>query len=209
MMRPLRCLIIGLSTACTLVNAAVRFVWMTASQSSRFIRSISVSRVMPALFTRMSMRPLPAMMAATAASTPAASVTSSPIDSADPPASRIASAVPLAFSPRAAATTCAPAAARRVATARPMPRDAPVTRATRPERFAIDNPATSAHATRRCKATCASYAFSVLASRATMRCSASRAVVAMPFSIACAVDRPWPTTATPFSPSSSAPPDSA
>ena len=41
MMRPPRCLIIGLSTACTQVKAAVRLVASTSSQSSRFIRSIS------------------------------------------------------------------------------------------------------------------------------------------------------------------------
>ena len=48
---------IGLSTACVSVKAAVRFVASTASQSSRFIRSINWSRVIPALFTRMSIRP--------------------------------------------------------------------------------------------------------------------------------------------------------
>ena len=41
MMRPLRCLIIGLITACAHSNAAVRLVESTWSQSSRFIRSSS------------------------------------------------------------------------------------------------------------------------------------------------------------------------
>ena len=41
MMRPRFCRIIGFSTACVSANAAVRFVAMTASQSSRFMRSIS------------------------------------------------------------------------------------------------------------------------------------------------------------------------
>ena len=57
MMRPLRWLIIGLSTAWQSVNAAVRLVASTSSQSARFMRSISWSRVMPALLTRMSIRP--------------------------------------------------------------------------------------------------------------------------------------------------------
>ena len=41
MMRPPRCLIIGRSTACVQLNAAVRLVAITASQSWRFMRSIS------------------------------------------------------------------------------------------------------------------------------------------------------------------------
>src|SRR5215510_11185264 len=42
--------------------------------------------------------------------------------------------VSAAFSPRAVATTCAPREASVVATPRPMPRDAPVTMTTLPER---------------------------------------------------------------------------
>ena len=57
MIRPARCLTIGLSTAWAQANAAVRLVASTWSQSSRFIRSSSWSRAIPALLTRMSTRP--------------------------------------------------------------------------------------------------------------------------------------------------------
>jgi hypothetical protein len=57
-----------LSAACAVENAAVRLVASTASQSSRFMRSMSWSRVIPALFTRMSTLPA-AAAAATMAST--------------------------------------------------------------------------------------------------------------------------------------------
>ena len=57
MIRPARCFIIGRSTACAQANAAVRFVARTASQSAGFIRTMSWSRAMPALLTRMSIRP--------------------------------------------------------------------------------------------------------------------------------------------------------
>src|SRR5262249_11281719 len=62
--------------------------------------------------------------------TAASSVTSSVRASALPPAATMASAVGFALSPRAAQTTSAPCAASCVAMAFPMPRDAPVTRAT-------------------------------------------------------------------------------
>ena len=73
----------------THVNAAVRFVAITSSHSSRFMRSISWSRAMPALFTRTSMRPWRVSTASTSASTECASVTSSDAVSALPPAFRM------------------------------------------------------------------------------------------------------------------------
>jgi hypothetical protein len=85
MIRPPRCFSIGFKDAWHRVKVAVRFVASTASQSSRFIRSSSWSRVMPALLTTMSIRPCLATMPATAASTAAASVTSSGSNSARPP----------------------------------------------------------------------------------------------------------------------------
>ena len=63
-MRPPRCFSIGCSAAWHSVKVAVRLVASTASQSSRFIRSSSWSRVMPALLTRMSIRPCRASDAA-------------------------------------------------------------------------------------------------------------------------------------------------
>src|SRR5687768_16730715 len=89
---------------------------------------------MPALLTRMSMRPWRSTVAAIIASMAAASVTSTEATSALPPFSWIAVTVSHAWSPRAAATTCAPRATRSAAISRPMPRDAPVTIATLSDR---------------------------------------------------------------------------
>src|SRR5882672_2067810 len=69
------------------------------------------------------------------ASSAAASVTSTPMASACPPRSLIAAAVAAACSPRAVATTVAPCRASWRAIARPIPRDAPVTSATFPDRL--------------------------------------------------------------------------
>ena len=137
MMRPARCRIIGFSTACVSENAAVRLVAITASQSSRFIRSIKPSLVIPALFTRMSSRPCRSNAPVTSASFDAASATSTVATSAFPPAFVISSTVAAAFCSRAAATTVAPCAASLVAIARPIPLDAPVTSATFPVRLII------------------------------------------------------------------------
>ena len=63
---------------------------------------------------------------------PRASVTSTEAACAWPPAARISSTTGAAWSSRAAANTTAPRAASCRAIARPIPRDAPVTRATRP-----------------------------------------------------------------------------
>ena len=64
--RPRRCFSIGLSAAWHSEKAEVRLVAITSSQSARFIRSMSWSRVMPALLTRMSSRPWRATTSATA-----------------------------------------------------------------------------------------------------------------------------------------------
>src|SRR5262245_30193106 len=89
---------------------------------------------MPALLTRMSMRPWRSRTLPISASIEDTSVTSSAAASARWPASQICATASAAFSPRAAATTCAPREASVAATLRPMPRDAPVTIATLPER---------------------------------------------------------------------------
>ena len=57
MMRPLRAFIMPRNTALESRNTEARLVWMTASQSSCFMRNSSVSRVMPALLQRMPMAP--------------------------------------------------------------------------------------------------------------------------------------------------------
>src|SRR5436190_3272796 len=89
---------------------------------------------MPALFTRMSMRPWRSSTPLIIDSIDALSVTSSGTASAFRPDPWISDTVAAALSPRAVATTCAPREASIAATPRPIPRDAPVTIATLPVR---------------------------------------------------------------------------
>ena len=92
------------------------------------MRGMSVSRVMPALLTRMCSLPHFSTTASTTCCTLSASVTSQAKTSAVPPAARIASTVSASLSAlRATQATLAPAPARASAMARPMPREAPVT----------------------------------------------------------------------------------
>jgi len=69
MMRPERRFIIGFTTALHTLQAPRRFVATTASKSSGFMRRISWSRVMPALFTAMSSPWCSCTIEATSAST--------------------------------------------------------------------------------------------------------------------------------------------
>ena len=55
--RPKRAFIIGLHAARISRNAASRLTWMTDANSSSFIRIVKLSRVIPALLTRMSSLP--------------------------------------------------------------------------------------------------------------------------------------------------------
>src|SRR3954468_12731662 len=86
----------------------------------------------------MSSRPSRLTMSPGAASTAAVSVTARGKASPWARAAVNSSAQALALSPRAAATTVAPCAARRAAIARPMPREAPVTRATLTARLSMN-----------------------------------------------------------------------
>mmetsp|Transcript_94403 Transcript_94403/g.240251 ORF Transcript_94403/g.240251 Transcript_94403/m.240251 type:complete len:244 (+) Transcript_94403:170-901(+) len=134
MMRPHRALVMSLRTALVMRKTELRFVLMTSSQSWSFMRSISVSLVMPALLTKMSTWPYAALISFNTCSTLAESTTSSfmPLPLRLPvKRTEIASAPP---SDVAVPTTVAPASARRCAMAAPMPREAPVTRATLPVR---------------------------------------------------------------------------
>src|SRR5271155_4052009 len=111
--------------------APVRFVRSTASQSSSFIRRASVSRVIAALFTRISSRPNFASTCWNPAFTCAESATSIGTARAAPPTPSISATSEASFSLlRAAAPTIAPAPASASAVARPIPCDAPVTSAT-------------------------------------------------------------------------------
>ena len=113
-------------------KTALRLVSSTASHSSSFMRMARLSRVMPALFTRICSPPCSLTMLSISASTPAASLTSrtrpvqlakadSDCDTLAAPASLVA--VPMTFRPRSA---------RDKAIAAPIPREAPVTKATWP-----------------------------------------------------------------------------
>src|SRR2546425_1001282 len=134
-MRPLRCFSIGRRAAWVQRKTPVRFVARTCCQSSSFMRRTRLSRVMPALFTRWSIRPWAFTTSSKAASTEARSATSIARASALPPAAVIsATASARRARSRAVRTTVAPSAANALAIARPMPRDAPVTNETLPAR---------------------------------------------------------------------------
>src|SRR5580704_16140568 len=112
--------------------APVKFVRSTASQSSAFMRTANPSRVIPALLTRMSSRPNFSMAWRKPDFTCSPSATSIATARASPPAAAISATTPANFSAlRAAAATRAPACDKAIAVARPIPCDAPVTRATR------------------------------------------------------------------------------
>src|SRR2546422_5989712 len=93
--------------------APVRLVRSTASQSSGFIRTARPSRVMAALFTRMSSLPKRSSVCLKPAFTRSASATSMDTARASPPAAAIFATTAANFSTlRAAAATLAPALAK-------------------------------------------------------------------------------------------------
>ena len=156
MMRPARARII-VASACWMHKCApVRFVRITASQSSAFIRMDRPSRVIAALFTKISSRPNFSIICLNPAFTCCASATSILTARAVPPAAAISPASAVSFfSFRAATATFAPASTSARAVSRPMPCDAPVTSATLPFKLNIRGQAFPAHAV-------LSYTFSVL-----------------------------------------------
>src|SRR5665647_898650 len=119
-------------TALVIRNAPRRWTFMTASQSSSGILKIRLSRMMPALLTRMVGAPSLTVTSATAASTPSGELTSTATAMARPPAEVIADTVSAHdSSSRSRTATACPSLARRIAVAAPMPRAAPVTIAVR------------------------------------------------------------------------------
>src|SRR5688500_10704229 len=118
MMRPQRAFIMPRITARDRRNTLRRLVAITSSKSSSFMRSARLSRVMPALFTRMATSPSSLMSASHCA------------------ALRTSSTRPFIFlAPSSLVdvpTTLAPALRSSSAIASPMPREAPVTRASLP-----------------------------------------------------------------------------
>jgi len=135
MMRPQRAFIMALTNACVSRNMPVRFVCMTSSQSLRFMRSSSVSRVMPALFTRICTGPRRPSASLATVLIDSSLLTSSTKISAVPPTAAISAATSCSLASfRAARPTRAPALASASAQARPMPCEAPVTNAFFPSR---------------------------------------------------------------------------
>src|SRR6266542_1476069 len=139
-----------LTTAWVSRKAPVRFVERTRSQDSLDIRRIRLSSVTPALLTRTSICPSSVSARLTPLSIEAGSDRSSGRTLARPPVAAIsATTFPSASTVRAAATMRAPSEASRRAIASPMPREAPVTRATRPSnRFRSSPPRIEVYATK-------------------------------------------------------------
>src|SRR5688572_28779651 len=124
--------IIGRAAERIATNALLRFVLMTVSKSSSSIRRIRPSFVMPALFTSTSSRPCASMMRSSVSESDLETAMSHVATSALPPSALISSTTCWSLSAeRATATTCSPSFASRLAMAAPMPREAPVTKATR------------------------------------------------------------------------------
>src|SRR3569623_908403 len=120
-------------TALLQITAPIRCTSSTRRKSSSVILANDLSRRMPALLTRMSMRPQRSITCATIAATAASSVTAPATASASPPAATLpATTRSAASSPRSLTTTRAPWRARNNACSRPSPPPAPVTIATRP-----------------------------------------------------------------------------
>src|SRR5665213_3889602 len=130
MMRPRRSFSIRRRQALDMRKTEVKLVAITWSQSSIRMRTKSVSRVMAALLMRIVGRPSPASRSATSAATEVASPASNTAPRPVRPCaanSALMAAAPAALV--AVPTTRAPALPRASAMARPMPREAPVTRA--------------------------------------------------------------------------------
>ena len=131
MIRPDRCLSKARANARVNRNAPFKFVSRTVSQSASLRRMTNPSRVIPALFTRMSTRPVSARILPPVSATALESATSSACAHALRPSARTSPATFSAFSAvRETQTMSAPAAANFSAIARPIPRPAPVTTAT-------------------------------------------------------------------------------
>src|SRR5512139_688804 len=142
MTRPYRCFIICRLTVFVISQVPLRFTRRTASNSSSDIRMRRLSRVIPALLTRMSTRPRASRIRFTPASTWAGSLTSSISTIPLPPAASIAARVSRAPAslPTSLTTTVAPSAENASAIARPIPRAEPVTSATFPESRIVPPP---------------------------------------------------------------------
>src|SRR5674476_391083 len=119
-------------TARLMRNTAFRLVSSTASHSSSFMRKARLSRVMPALFTRICSPPCSLMIVSIKACAAAASLTFRSLPLQPGKAERVCPILAAPSSVVAVPITLSPRFASASAIAAPMPRDAPVTRATCP-----------------------------------------------------------------------------
>src|SRR5450759_3175329 len=119
-------------TAWLVKKRPLRLTAIIASQSSSRTSNASWFAPSPALLTRMSIRPWAATAESTAARMPGTSVTSSCSASTRPPSGAVQETS--TSGSRTPTRTSAPLAASALATSRPIPRPAPVTRATCPVR---------------------------------------------------------------------------
>src|SRR2546422_207676 len=124
------------STAARVALKAVRrLTSSTKSQTSSPIVWNILSRVMPALLTRMSSFPKPSTAPATSEAAPSMATALSRLSAAVPPSAVISATTASAGSGSTSlTTTAAPSAANSLAVAAPIPRPAPVTMATRSSR---------------------------------------------------------------------------
>ena len=138
MIRPYRCPIMIRVAARQHRKQLVRFAAMISSHCESVIRGNSVSRVIPALLTKISSRLYSISTVSKTFSTEVRSVTSHDMATASPPAAWIAATVSASFSAFLAThSTFAPFSPSRIATACPKPWEAPVTIATCPCKFAV------------------------------------------------------------------------
>src|SRR5262245_47768203 len=134
MIRPRRARVMPRSADLQSRYSDVRSVSSTSCHSSSRMRSSRLSRVTPALFTRMRGSPARALTSSSTAVTPVESRTSSTRPRSVPRRSQIAAAP---ASLVAVPNTRAPSCASRAAIAAPSPRDAPVTSAICPSSSGI------------------------------------------------------------------------
>src|SRR6202521_4996675 len=140
MMRPP--LFMCFNAACVAANTPRTLMSITRSSSSSVVSSNGFGMAVPALFTSTSSRPKVATAFSTAPLTASTLAASAWIATAFPPASSIAltTAEAALASFAYVIATFAPSAARRFAIAAPMPREPPVTKATRFANFDIKSP---------------------------------------------------------------------
>ena len=135
---PLFCLAITLNTGLVTLNAELKLVSITACQCSSLMRMNRSSRVIPALLTRMSMRPHFSTTVLTIVSIVSVTVTLHGTDKVCPPSRPSSSAVVLHNSSLMSVITIfAPSRIRAAAIALPIPRPEPVTTATLSANFDI------------------------------------------------------------------------